>query len=78
MPGNITNIDRNVIKIMVKPGSDSSPQLLNILSWNVTDFDKNQMKIKIKFENPLSISLATSNMDKLDIEVFDPLFFCTL
>jgi hypothetical protein len=78
VPGNITNIDRNVIKIMVKPGSDSSPQLLNILSWNVTDFDKNQMKIKIKFENPLSISLATSNMDKLDIEVFDPLFFCTL
>ena len=40
-PGNITAIDSEVLNIKVKPGQDSNPQFLKIMSWNVTKFSGN-------------------------------------
>lgn len=75
IPANISSIDDKVLQVEVKAGKDSQPKFLKINDWNITRFTKTSMDIKLHFENPLRISMQTSQLDALSVKFLLPEFF---
>lgn len=71
---NLTAFQDKVLELRVIPGPDSTPEDLNIISWEVTAMTSRQLNIALSFENTLRIS-SQMTKDKLEISLVKNQFF---
>ena len=63
-------LNETFIKVYVQPYQQSEPSRNLNLTWNVTSFESRDLKINVKFEEPLQISIEKF-ADKIMFEVND-------
>lgn len=74
IPGNISMIDNDVVKLEIVPFSIANMKYLDF-SWKVVKFTNNYLDIQLTFEKPLFVSSTGSIRDKLKLTLMNNVFF---